>query len=57
MHRRRSAAIALAHRGDAGARDTLLRELERSPSEAPVDALAAIADEDAMVHLGRCAVD
>ena len=54
---RRAAAIALAHRGDAAARETLLRELARSPSEALVDAIAAIADEDAMVHLGRCAVD
>ena len=54
---RRAAAIALAHRGDPSARETLLGELARSPSEALVDALAGIADEDTVVHLGRCAVD
>lgn len=52
---RRATAVALAHRGDTGARETLVRELARSPSEEIVHALAAIPDEDAIVHLGRCA--
>ena len=53
---RRAAAIALAHRGHSEARATLLGELERSPSEALIHALAAIPDEDTIVHLGRCAL-
>ena len=53
---RRAAAVALAHRGDGSARETLLEELARSPSEALIHALAAIPDEDTIVHLGRCAV-
>ncbi len=51
---RRTAAIMLAHRGHAEARKTLLEELQRSPEKALIHALAAIPDEDTIVHLGRC---
>ena len=51
---RRTAAIVLGHRGHAEARKTLLEELQRSPEKALIHALAAIPDEDTIVHLGRC---
>lgn len=52
---RREAAIALGLLGLADARTFLLDELERQPSDTLIMALAAIGDEDAIVHLGRCA--
>ena len=52
---RRLAAIAMGNAGDAGAIASLATELARNPSAAVVEALASIGDEDAIVHLGRCA--
>ena len=52
---RRLAAIALGLRGDARARRPLYDELARSPSTEIVEAIAAVGDDDAIVHLGRCA--
>ena len=52
---RRSAALALGDLGDAGAREALIEELIRNPSGEVIEALAAIADDDVIVHLGRCA--
>ena len=52
---RRAAAIALGRRGDAGAREALITELAVDPSRAVIEALAAIGDDGAIVHLGRCA--
>ena len=52
---RRSAAIALGLRGDPRARQPLLNELERAPSAAIIEALAGVSNDDAIVHLGRCA--
>ena len=52
---RREAAIALGLRGLADARTFLLDELERQPSDMLIMALAAIGDDDVIVHLGRCA--
>ena len=52
---RRAAAIALGHRGDGAAREALIAELAVDPSRSVTDALAAIGDDDAIVHLGRCA--
>ena len=52
---RRLAAIALGLRGDARARQPLYNELARSPSPEVIEAIAAVWDEDALVHLGRCA--
>ena len=52
---RRAAAIALGRRGDAGAREALIAELAVDPSRAVIEALAAIGDDGAIVHLGRCA--
>ena len=52
---RRSAAIAMGNRGLAEAGPVLIAELARDPSTAVIEALAAIADDDAVVHLGRCA--
>ena len=52
---RRLAAIALGVRGDAAAREHLVEELERNPTAEAIEALAGIGDEDAIVHLGRCA--
>ena len=52
---RRSAAIAMGNRGLAEAAPVLIDELARDPSREAIEALAAIADDDAVVHLGRCA--
>ena len=52
---RRLAAIAMGNAGDAGATAPLAAELARNPSAAAIEALASIGDEDAIVHLGRCA--
>ena len=52
---RRLAAIALGLRGDARARRPLYDELARSPSTEVIEAVAAVWDDDAIVHLGRCA--
>ena len=52
---RRLAAIAMGNTGDAGATAPLAAELARNPSAAAIKALASIGDEDAIVHLGRCA--
>ncbi len=52
---RRLAGIALGLRGDPQARQTLFRELSRSPSPEVIEAITAIWDDDVIVHLGRCA--
>ncbi len=52
---RRLAAIALGIAGDAAAMAHLAAELAREPSEEVIEALTMIGDEDAIVHLGRCA--
>ena len=52
---RRAAAVALGLRGDASARQPLYDELARYPSTEVVEAITAIWDDDAIVHLGRCA--
>ena len=52
---RRLAAIAMGARSDANARDGLTTELATNPSLEAIEALAAIGDDDAIVHLGRCA--
>ena len=52
---RRLAAVALGNRRDAGGREWLIGELARNPSTEVIEALAAIGDDDAIVHLGRCA--
>ena len=52
---RRLAAIALSIAGDAAAVAHLVAELLRAPSEEVIEALTMIGDEDAIVHLGRCA--
>ena len=52
---RRLAAIAMGNAGDTGAMAPLVAELARNPSAAVIEALASIGDEDAIVHLGRCA--
>ena len=52
---RRLAAIAMGMRGDAEARERLVDELERNPTAEVIEALAGIGDDDAIVHLGRCA--
>ncbi len=52
---RRAAAIVLGQFGDARAKAVLLEELHRTPTGEIVEALSAIADEDIIVHLGRCA--
>ena len=52
---RRAAAVALGLRGDSRARQPLFDELERSPSAEIIEAIAAVWDDDAIVHLGRCA--
>ena len=51
----RRAAIAMGMRGDAEARERLVHELERNPTAEVIEALAEIGDDDAIVHLGRCA--
>ena len=52
---RRLAAIAMGTLGDAEAREGLIAEIARNPSIEVMEALAAIGDDDAIVHLGRCA--
>ena len=52
---RRAAAVALGLRGDASARQPLCDELARCPSTEVIDAITAVWDDDAIVHLGRCA--
>lgn len=52
---RRAAAVALGLRGDASARQPLCDELARHPSTEVIDAITAVWDDDAIVHLGRCA--
>lgn len=52
---RRLAAIALGLRGDARAREPLYDELARIPSTDVIEAIAAVWNDDAIVHLGRCA--
>ncbi len=52
---RRAAAIVLGQFGDARAKAILLSELQRAPTGEIVGALSAIADDDIIVHLGRCA--
>ena len=45
----------MGNRGGGDARDALIAELARDPSKEVIEALAAIGDDDAIVHLGRCA--
>ena len=52
---RRAAAIVLGGFGRDRAKAVLLAELARHPTGDVVDALAGIADDDIVVHLGRCA--
>ena len=52
---RRAAAVALGLRGDASARQPLYDELDRFPSTEVIEAITAVWDDDAIVHLGRCA--
>ena len=52
---RRLAAIAMGAQGDAEAKESLIGEIARNPSIEVIEALAAIGDDDAIVHLGRCA--
>ena len=49
------AAVALGLRGDARARQPLYDALARSPSAEIIEAITAVWDDDAIVHLGRCA--
>ncbi|MXY40639.1 MAG: HEAT repeat domain-containing protein [Rhodospirillaceae bacterium] len=51
----RAAAIVLGQFGHAAAKAILLSELRRAPTGDIVEALSAIADDDIIVHLGRCA--
>ena len=52
---RRAAAIVLGGFGRDRTKTVLLAELARHPTGDVVDALASIADDDIVVHLGRCA--
>ena len=52
---RRLAAIAMGAQGDAEARECLIGEIATNPSIEVIEALAAIGDDDTIVHLGRCA--
>ena len=52
---RRAAAVSLGLRGDASARQPLYDELARFPSTEVIEAITAVWDDDAIVHLGRCA--
>lgn len=52
---RRLAAVALGLRGDPRARPPLYDALARCPSTEVIEAIAAVWDDDAIVHLGRCA--
>ena len=52
---RRLAAIAMGALGDVKAKEALVAEIATNPSLEVIEALAAIGDDDAIVHLGRCA--
>ena len=52
---RRAAAVALGLRGDASARQPLYDELAQCPSTEVIETITAVWDDDAIVHLGRCA--
>ena len=52
---RRAAAVALGLRGDVRARQPLYDELARCPSTEVIEAITEVWDDDAIVHLGRCA--
>ena len=52
---RRLATIALGLRGDPSVRQPLYGELARLPSADVIEAITAVWDENAIVHLGRCA--
>ena len=52
---RRRASTAMGNRGDDKAKDLLIGELAHNPSVDVIEALAAIRDDDVIVHLGRCA--
>jgi hypothetical protein len=52
---RTAAALALGVLGRAEARPTLWRALDATPSAEIIEALAAAADEDTLIRLGRCA--
>lgn len=52
---RLSAAIALGKRGHRAAKATLLLGLQGNPTSEIILALSAIADDEILVHLGRCA--
>ena len=52
---RRLAAIALGLQGDVTVRQPLYQELARSPSDEVIEAIVEVWDDDAIVHLGRCA--
>ena len=52
---RRLATIALGRRGDPSVRQPLYDELAQLPSPEVIEAITAVWDEDAIVHLGRCA--
>ena len=52
---RRAAAVALGTLGAGAAGNALIAELARDPSHEVIEALAAIGDDEAIVHLGRCA--
>ena len=51
---RRSAAIAIGERGDAGAKEALFAQLGRKPAIEVIEALTAIGDDAAIVHPGKC---
>ncbi len=51
---RRLAAVALGLRGDDQAREPLIGELSLRPSTEIIEAIAAVWDDDVIVHLGRC---
>jgi hypothetical protein len=51
----REAALALGHMGRGEAHPSLLRQLREAPSAAVIDAVAAVADDECLVLLGRLA--
>ena len=53
---RRSAAVALARRGDASGLGVLIAGLADAPSARIVEALGALGGDEAIVALGRCAM-
>ena len=54
---RRDAAVALAIQGDESGRDVLITMLAHAPSVELIDALGAVGDDEAIVALGRCAMN